>query len=270
MKIKYLSKFLLLFFVVSCATVPLTDRKQLRIIPSSQMMAMSFGQYSTYLTENQAKILKGTKEAEMIQRVGSRIQKSVEAYMAQKGLSSRLNGFQWEFNLINDNTVNAWCMPGGKVVFYTGILPICAGETGVAMVMGHEVAHAIAEHGAERMSQQMIAQGIVVGTQVATMNQSPQMQQIYQSVIGAGAQVGLLKYSRVHESEADEMGIMFAAMAGYDPQEAPKIWERMKALGGGKVPEFMSTHPSHDTRINDLNALMPKALELYNQYKGKY
>lgn len=259
-----------IFWIVGCATVPLTERKQLRLVPSSMMMSMSYTHYNSFLNENRSKVVHGTAESDMIVRVGTRIQRAVEAYMKERGLSSRLNGFRWEFNLVNDPTVNAWCMPGGKVVFYTGILPICAGEEGVAIVMGHEVAHAVAEHGAERMSQQLVAQGIVIGTQIATMEKSPQVQQAFQTAVGLGTTLGLLKYSRVHESEADEMGLMFAAMAGYDPREAPKFWERMRTLGGGQTPEFLSTHPSHETRIKDLNALMPKAVQLYEQYKNKY
>ncbi|MEN7549104.1 M48 family metallopeptidase [Rapidithrix thailandica] len=257
------------FFIFSCSTVPVTGRKQLRLIPSSQMLAMSYSQYDSFLKEN--KVSSNSKQAEMIKRVGRRIQKAVETYMAEQGLSSNLEGFAWEFNLVDDDIANAWCMPGGKVVFYTGILPICKTEEGVAIVMGHEVAHAIAEHGSERMSQGLIAQGLEVGVSLATMKSKPVYQQAFQTAFGVGAQVGMLSFSRQHESEADKIGLIFSSMAGYDPRDAPKFWERMKAAAGGQAPpEFLSTHPSHDTRIKNLNAQLPNAIALYNKYKDKY
>jgi predicted Zn-dependent protease len=250
--------------VLSCKTVPVTGRQQLILIPSSEMMAMSYSQYSQFLNEN--KVLRGTKDAIMIQQMGQRIQKSVEVYMAERGLSNQLRGFEWEFNLVDDPTVNAWCMPGGKVVFYTGILPVTQNENATAIVMGHEIAHAVANHGAERMSQGLLAQGVNVAVNVATMEKSPMLQQLFNTSFGVGSTLGILAFSRKHESEADEMGLFFAAMAGYDPREAPAFWQRMSQLsGGGAPPEFMSTHPSHDRRINDLNALMPKAMEYYEQ-----
>jgi len=255
--------------VLSCRQVPVTGRNQLILIPANEMQAMSYSQYDQFLNENN--VVKTGEQAAMIQRVGSRIQQAVEAYMEQKGLSSRLDGFKWEFNLVNDPTVNAWCMPGGKVVFYTGILPICQDEAGVAVVMGHEIAHAVADHGAERMSQGMVAQGLQIGAGLATMQKSPAFQQLFQTSFGVGAQLGMLSFSRKHESEADELGLIFSAMAGYDPREAPKFWERMSAnSGGGAPPEFMSTHPSHDRRISDLTALLPTAMEYYEKYKDQY
>jgi predicted Zn-dependent protease len=182
--------------------------------------------------------------------------------MESKGASGQLSTFKWEFNLIQDDkTVNAWCMPGGKVAFYTAILPICKDETGVAIVMGHEVAHAIANHGKERMSQGMLANGLL-GTLGAAAGQNPTLtQQILLQSIGMGANVGLLKFSRENESEADHIGLIFMAMAGYDPNEAPKFWERMSSLSGGQQPpEFLSTHPSHETRIKDLEGWIPEAM----------
>ncbi|WP_020530682.1 M48 family metallopeptidase [Flexithrix dorotheae] len=255
--------------VFSCSTVPVTGRKQVMLVSPAEVQAMSFSQYDQFLKEN--KVVTGTKDAEMIKRVGARIQKAVEIYMAEKGLSSKLNGFKWEFNLVEEDVLNAWCMPGGKVVFYTGILPTCQDEKGVAIVMGHEVAHAIAEHGAERMSQQMVAQGVATGLDVATMESSPQIRNIFGASVGMGSQLGILAFSRQHESEADHIGLIFSSMAGYDPSEAPKFWQRMKdSAGGAAPPEFLSTHPSSDTRIKDLNALLPEATEIYNKYKDKY
>ena len=202
------------------------------------------------------------EQTQMVKRVGARIQKAVEEYLASKGASSELNGFQWEYNLIEDpKTVNAWCMPGGKVAFYSAIMPICKDEAGVAVVMGHEVAHAIANHGRERMSQQMLAQ-YGLSTLSSLMGQDPSAgQDLFMQAIGAGTNIGMLKFSRDHESEADRIGLIFMTMAGYDPYQAPAFWERMTAMSGSQEPpEFMSTHPSHATRVHDLNAWIPEAL----------
>lgn len=208
------------------------------------------------------------QQTAMIKSVGAKIQKAAEKYLAEKKQSELLNGFNWEFNLIDDpKTVNAWCMPGGKVAFYTGIMPICKDEAGVAVVMGHEVAHAIANHGGERMSQGLLQQ-LGMSSISAAMGQNPTLtSQIFYQAVGLGSQVGMLKFSRTHESEADEIGLIFMAIAGYDPQEAPKFWERMSAGGGGGQPEWLSTHPSDETRISDLNKLMPKALKYYEKNK---
>jgi predicted Zn-dependent protease len=205
----------------------------------------------------------------LVKNVCAKIQKAVEKFMAEKGHSSELAGFAWEFNLINDpKTVNAWCMPGGKVAFYTGIMPICKDEAGVAVVMGHEVAHAIANHGRERMSQGL-AQEMGISTLGAAMGQNPGLtSQIFLQAVGYGSQIGMLKFSRTHESEADEIGLIFMAIAGYDPREAPKFWERMAAGGGGGTPEWLSTHPSDETRISDLNKNMAKALRYYEKSKN--
>ena len=203
----------------------------------------------------------------MIKRVGERIKGAVERYMAKEGLSSQLQGFNWEFNLIqNDTTANAWCMPGGKVAFYTGILPMCKDENGVAVVMGHEVAHAIANHGRERMSQGLVENGLL-GTLSAAMGENPTMtQQIFQQAIGVGAQLGMLKFSRGQESEADHIGLIFLSMAGYDPNEAPKFWERMVAMSkSASPPEFLSTHPSDDRRITELKGWIPEAMKYYKK-----
>jgi len=185
--------------------------------------------------------------------------------MNDNGYGNSLNGYSWEFNLIdNDSTVNAWAMPGGKVAFYTGILPYCKDEVGIAVVMGHEVSHAIANHGAERMSQGLAIQFGVSSLEVA-MGQDPSAtEQIFLQSVGLSSQLGMLAYGRTHESEADKMGLMFMAMAGYDPREAPKFWERMAKNGGQAPPAWMSTHPSNERRIEDLNANMAEALKYYN------
>jgi predicted Zn-dependent protease len=251
-------------FTNSCSTVPVTGRSQLSIIPASQLMSMSFQQYDTFLKEN--KISKDASQTALIKKIGLKIQKSVEQYFAQKNLSNHLKGYSWEFNLVENDQVNAWCMPGGKVVFYTGILPICKDEAGIATVMGHEIAHAIAEHGGERMSQNLIVQLGGMGLQTALQNEPELTQQLAMTAFGVGAQVGvMLPFSRLHESEADHMGLIFMAMAGYNPSESVEFWQRMAAQGGGAPPEFLSTHPSNQTRINDLKKLIPEAMQHYKK-----
>ena len=252
----------LVLLLAACATVPLTGRKQLSLIPESQMMTMSYQQYDQVLDES--KLSNDAEATAMIRRVGLRIQAAVERYFQQSGNLSHLDGYRWEFNLIESDQANAWCMPGGKVAFYTGILPICRDDTGVAVVMGHEIAHAVARHGGERMSQQLAVQMGGMALSEAVKNEPETTQAIYMSVFAVGAQFGaLLPYSRTHESEADHLGLIFMAMAGYDPREAPKFWQRMSAGAGGKPPEFMSTHPSDETRIRQLDAWMPEALGHY-------
>jgi len=264
-KTKLVSLIFLFLFVVSCSTVPVTGRKQLSLIPSSQMMSMSFQQYDSFLKEHPPS--KDQKQSTMIKNVGRKIQKAVEQYFKQNNMSGHLKGYNWEFNLVDSKDVNAWCMPGGKVVFYTGILPICKDEAGVAVVMGHEIAHAIAEHGGERMSQGLLTQLGGMGLALALQNKPQQTQQLWMTAFGIGAQVGImLPFSRLHESEADHLGLIFMAMAGYNPRLAPEFWKRMAANKGGQAPpEFLSTHPSDQTRINDLNKLMPEALQYYKK-----
>lgn len=258
-----------LLILGACKTVPLTGRKQVSLIPGSQMNAMAVNQYQQVLSES--KVLRGTPEANMVNAVGQKISQAVEQYLRQKGHAEMIKDFKWEFNLIEENVANAWCMPGGKVAFYTGILPICQDEAGIAVVMGHEVAHAIANHGSERMSQGLIQQYGGVALQVAIREQPEKTQGLYMAAYGIGSQYGaMLPFSRLHESEADEMGLVFMAMAGYDPREAPKFWERMAAnSGGSQPPEFMSTHPSNQTRIKDLNANMGEAMKHYLKTQSK-
>ena len=267
MKIKtsFISLVFLFLFVVSCSTVPVTGRKQLSLIPASQMMTTSFQQYDQFIKENPPS--RDQKQTAMIKNVGRKIQKSVEKYFKQKNMSSHLKGYNWEFNLVNSQDVKAWCMTGGKVVFYTGILPICKDEAGVAVVMGHEIAHAIAEHGGERMSQSLLTQLGGVGLALALQNKPAQTQQLWMTAFGIGTQVGvMLPFSRLHESEADHLGLIFMAMAGYNPREAVDFWKRMAANKGGQAPpEFLSTHPADQTRINDLQKLMPEALQYYKK-----
>ncbi len=266
-KIIYLTSAFLLTGAtyMACKRVAVTNRSQLSFIPESQMISMSNEQYGQVI--QQGPLSTNQSQVDMVKRVGNTIKTAVEKYMAEQGRSKELEGYNWEFNLIkNDSTVNAWCMPGGKVAFYTGILPVCIDEAGIAVVMGHEVAHAIAHHGNERMSQQIVAEA---GGQVASVmlsTKSPLTQQLFQTAYGAGAQYGvILPFSRKHESEADKMGLVFMAMAGYDPHVAVAFWKRMSTISGGQAPpEFMSTHPADARRVADLEAYLTEALKYYH------
>ncbi len=263
-----LKKVILLFIVgliiYGCATVPVTGRRQLSLVSNSEILPLSFDQYAQVLKEN--KISDNKEWTAMVKNAGKRIQVAAERFMRESGVANQLDGYAWDFNLIESETVNAWCMPGGKVAFYTGIMPICKTEEGVAVVMGHEVAHAIANHGRERMSQGLVT-NLGLSTVGAAMGSNPTLtQQIFMQSVGVGSQLGMLKFSRTHESEADKIGLIFMAMAGYNPREAPEFWKRMEAKAGGqRPPEFLSTHPSPDTRIQDLNAQMPEALKYYRK-----
>jgi predicted Zn-dependent protease len=251
--------------IYACATVPVTGRKQLSLVSNAEIIPMANTQYREVIKKGP--LSTNQEQTALVRNVGVKIQKAVEKYMAEKGWSSQLEGFAWEFNLIDDpKTVNAWCMPGGKVAFYTAILPICKDESGVAVVMGHEVAHAIANHGRERMSQGLMA-NMGISTLGAAMGQNPGMTtDIFMQAVGMGTQIGMLKFSRQHESEADRIGLIFMAIAGYDPNQAPIFWERMSAgAGGQKPPEWLSTHPSDETRIKDLKAAMPEAMKYYKK-----
>ena len=264
-------KFLIAFIIfeailVACSTVPVTGRRQFNIIPDSEMLAMSYQQYDQFLTEN--KLSTNHEQTAMVKRIGHHIEEAVTEYLISLNYTDLLDGYDWEFNLVEDPNVNAWCMPGGKVVVYTGILPVTKDENGLAVVMGHEIAHAIAEHGSERMSQELIRQMGGMALSVALKDEPQETRAMWLAAYGMGSEVGImLPYSRMHESEADHMGLIFMAMAGYDPREAPVFWERMSAAGGSKPPEWLSTHPSGETRINNLNAWMPEAMEYYNKSK---
>ncbi len=262
---KILFLLAILILIIGCSTVPITGRKTFNLIPESQMNAMSFSQYDEFLKTN--KLSSNKTQTGMVKRVGSKIQKAVEQYFADNGMSNKLSGYEWEFNLVDSDDVNAWCMPGGKVVVYTGILPVTKDEAGLAVVMGHEIAHAIGGHGSERMSQGMLVQlgGMALST---ALEQKPaETQQIWMTAFGVGAQFGvMLPFSRLHESEADHLGLIFMAMAGYDPNTAIEFWQRMKAMKGGQAPpEFLSTHPADATRISDLKKLLPEAMNYYKK-----
>ena len=243
--------------VTACKTNPFTGKKTLNFYGNSSIFPTAFAQYDQFLGEN--KVVKNTSEAQMITNVGQRIASAAEKWLSANGYQGYLKDYKWEYNLVNDETVNAWAMPGGKIVFYTGILPICDGETGVAVVMGHEVAHALADHGAQRMSAGALQQaGAVAGS---VLIQDAQKLNIFNQAYGVGSSVGvMLPFSRSHETEADRIGIQIMAIAGYNPDEAAELWKRMKAKSGGEAPaEFMSTHPSNDTRIKNLTEWAPEA-----------
>jgi predicted Zn-dependent protease len=253
----------ILFLVTACSTVPVTGRKQLSLIPRSTILPMSFQQYDEFLKSH--KISTNKEQTHLVKRVGIRIQKAVEAYFVERNKSHQLKGYAWEFNLVESEEVNAWCMPGGKVVVYTGILPITKDESGLAVVMGHEIAHAIAGHGSERMSQGLAVQMGGMALSTALAQKPEQTQQLWMTAFGLGSQVGvMLPYSRLHESEADHLGLIFMAMAGYDPNHAIGFWQRMAEGKGGQVPpEFMSTHPASETRIARIRALIPEVMPYY-------
>lgn len=257
--------FLLIVSILGwgCSTVPITGRKQVSFIPDSEMLAMSFNQYAQFIRNN--KVIEGTKDARMVKRIGQKISKSVEGYFAQKNMAEHLKGYDWEFNLIDNKQVNAWCMPGGKVVVYTGILPYTKTEEGLAVVIGHEIAHAVAEHGSERMSQQMLVQMGGMALSKAIEEKPVETRNLFMTAYGLGAQFGaLLPYSRLHESEADRLGLIFMAMAGYHPKHAITFWQRMAENSQGEdIPEFMRTHPSDQKRINNLKKLQPEAMKYY-------
>jgi len=253
------------FVIISCSTVALTGRNQLNIIPSSEMLAASFQQYNEFMHAN--KTSSDANNTRMVKRVGLNIQNAVQRYFAANNMTDRLAGYSWEFNLIESPDINAWCMPGGKVVVYTGILPFTQNESVLAVVMGHEIAHAVADHGSERMSHVLLTQLGGMALSEALSSQPQLTSGLLLGLYGIGAQVGvLLPYSRVQESEADRLGLIFMAIAGYDPSVAVSFWERMAAEKQGQEPiEFLSTHPSDRTRIDDIKTHLPEAMKYFKK-----
>lgn len=259
--------FLFAAFVLilsSCKTVPVTGRKQLNLVPDFMIREMAFSQYDSFVKASAALPVHDAR-AQMVQRAGTKIQVAVEKYMHANGMGKELKNFKWEFNTINDKMVNAWCMPGGKVVVYTGILPIAQTEQGLAVVMGHEIAHAVARHGNERMSEALLIGLGGLALEEALKEKKQQTQLLFLGLYVVGSTLALeLPNSRMQESEADKLGLIFMSMAGYNPEEAVPFWQRMAANNkGGKLPEFLSTHPSDETRIKKLSALIP---EIKSQY----
>lgn len=256
----------LLFLISSCSTVPITGRQRVNIISDTEILPASFAQYEGFLKEN--KISTNAEMTNEVKQVGGRISKAVDKFMRVNGMITEANSYKWEFNLIEDEAVNAWCLPGGKVVFYTGILPICKNTDGIAAVMGHEVAHAFAKHGQERMTTVYGQQLGAIALSLGTANQDTKTQEMWNVIYGVGTQFGvILPYSRVHETEADKLGMVFMIMAGYNPEEAVNVWVRMNEQSStSEMPEFLSTHPSNETRINTLRAYLPTAKTLAAKY----
>ena len=263
--------FLLILFaslITGCTQNLVTGRKQLSLVSETELQSMASQEYKNFLNENKVVSASNNRDAEMVRRVGTRIASSIKTYYDGKGMPSILEGYQWEFNLVDHKDANAWAMPGGKVVVYTGLLGITQNEAALAVVIGHEITHAIAQHGSERMSQGLLQQLGGTALQIALANKPAQTQNLFLTAYGVGSTLGgTLPFSRKEESEADKFGLFFSAMAGYNPQEAIPFWERMAAAGGAKPPEFMSSHPSDANRIANLKAIMPQAMAFYKPVK---
>lgn len=262
---KIAALFVVAAVVVGCATNPVTGRKQFKLVSESELQAMATQEYRQFLSTNRVVNPSADRDAEMVRRVGNRLAAAVQTYYKQQGIADQLAGYKWEFNLVNNNDANAWAMPGGKVVVYTGLLPITQNEAALANVLGHEISHAIFQHGNERMSQGLAQQLGGVALSVATSSQPAATQNLFMQAYGLGSNVlGILPFSRKHELEADRYGMIWSAMAGYNPREAINLWKRMAAKSNGQnPPEFFSTHPAEQTRINQLEKYLPEALKYY-------
>jgi predicted Zn-dependent protease len=257
MKKLYVFASILLLFS-GCASNPLLGRSTMAFVDNRELFPASFAQYEAFLNENT--VVSGTEDSAMVSRVGARLANAAQKWLASEGYSRYLDDYKWEYKLVLDNTVNAWCMPGGKIVVYTGILPLTQTEEGLAVVLGHEIAHALLNHGQQRMSAGVLQEIGAVGLSLVVGNQSSESQALAMTAYGAGSSLfGTMPFSRKHESEADHYGLILMAIAGYNPDEAIPFWERMAALGGGGTPEFLSTHPSDETRIKQLEAWLPEA-----------
>ncbi|WP_461256494.1 M48 family metallopeptidase [Treponema sp. R80B11-R83G3] len=263
-------KFLLIILLcltslLTCVTNPLTKQKTMALVGNSELFSASFQQYNQFLSEN--KVVNGTSDAKMVERIGANIRRAAEKWLASEGNSSYLKDYKWEYHLVDSKQINAWCMPGGKIVVYTGILPLTQTEDGLATVMGHEVAHALLNHGQQRVSASVLQQIGAVGVAIAASGLSKESQALIMAAYGVGTTLGgTLPFSRKHESEADHYGLLLMAIAGYNPEASVPFWQRMSALGGG-TPEFLSTHPSDKTRIKQLRALIPEAKKKARQIK---
>ncbi|MDN5287650.1 MAG: family peptidase [Mucilaginibacter sp.] len=262
-KFKPALALIIVIALYSCSTVPLTGRRQLSLVGDADVNQSAAASYKQLLTDPKTKVITSSADAQRIKRIGSRLSAAIERYLNDNGYGNQYS-FQWEFNLIQSSEVNAWCMPGGKVAVYSGLLPVANTDAYLAVVMGHEIGHAIARHSAERISQQMAVQGVGGAVGVATAGQSSATQGIINQLYGVGGNLVLLKYSRSQESEADRLGLTFMAMAGYDPHNAVAFWQRMAAQNkGGAQPELLSTHPADATRIQDIQNRIPEAMKYY-------
>lgn len=254
--------------MAGCALNLLTGRNQLSLVKESDLQLMAVSQYKTFLSENKVLNPATSNEAATVDRVGARIANAITKYYNNQGKGSMLEGYLWEFNTIDSKEINAWCMPGGKVVVYTGLLPVTQNEASLAIVMGHEIAHSVAKHGNERMSQAMVQQMGGMALEVALAQKPKETQDLFMTTYGIGTDVGaMLPWSRQQETEADQYGLIFSAMAGYDPREAIPFWERMSKAGGASPPEFLSTHPSDETRLKKLKQFLPEAMKYYTAGK---
>jgi predicted Zn-dependent protease len=248
----------LILAAIACATNPYTEKSTMALVDNDSLLASSFSQYRQFL--NESTVIAGTADAAMVDQVGNRIRQAAEKWAASSGQSSYLDKYRWEYHLVRSNEVNAWCMPGGKIVVYTGILPVTRDEEGLAVVLGHEVAHALLNHGQQRASAGVLQQAGAVGVEVLTAGKSKATQELAQAAYGAGSTLmGTLPFSRAHESEADHIGLILMTIAGYNPDLSVTFWERMAALGGSGTPQFLSTHPSDETRISNLQKWIPEA-----------
>ena len=268
-KLKMILMSLAAALMVSCGTtntVPITGRQQSLMVSDGEVLTLSTQQYQEFMKT--AKLSTNATNTAMVKRVGQNLANAVNNYLRANGLANDVQNYKWTFNLVQDKQVNAWCMPGGLICVYEGLLPVTQNEASLAIVLGHEIAHAVARHSAEQMSTQMKQQqGIQIGSAIAGMlGMGSNTQSIVQAVVAQGFNFKNLKYSRDHENEADHMGLIFAAMAGYDPQVATSFWQRMAASSTNQTSEFLSDHPSDATRIKNIQGWMPEALKYY---KGK-
>jgi len=262
---KYIAIISIAFLLIECSTVPITGRKRINFVGDAEVLPTSFAQYKGFLEKNKKSTDKNATEK--VRAIGKNISNAVDRFMRANQMKSEADAYRWEFNLIEDKTVNAWCMPGGKVVFYTGIMPICKNDDGIAAVMGHEVAHAFAKHGQERMSSAQVQQGL--GALVSIGTAKNKNSKYFNLAYGIGSQVGMLAFSREHEAEADKLGLVFMIMAGYNGEEAAEVWVRMSKRGGkSKQPGFLSTHPSNESRIQNLRAFLPEARLLAKKFNA--
>lgn len=255
---KLLALLVVSFLLFQCSTVPITGRKRINFYSDSQVLPSSFSQYDQFLKKN--KLSTNEIQTKKIKDIGARISKAVDKFMRANGMTKEADAYKWEFNLVEDKTINAWCLPGGKVVFYTGILPICKNDDGIAAVMGHEIAHAFAKHGQERMTTGTFQQLGGIGVALATNQKDERTQQIWSMAYGLGSTAGVLAFSRTHETEADKLGLVFMLMAGYNGEEAAQIWVRMSQnTKGSSTPKLLRTHPTNEDRIKNLKAYLPEA-----------
>ena len=262
---KILSLLLSACLLTGCVLNLVTGRKQLTLVNDADLRLMAVSQYNTFLKDNKVLSSGTSRDAAMVDRIGARIANAITKYYNTEEKKSVLEGYSWEFNTIDDKKViNAWCMPGGKVVVYTGLLSVTQNETAMAIVMGHEIAHSVAKHGNERMSQALVQQMGGMALEIALAQKPQETQDLFMATYGIGSQLGaMLPWSRQQETEADQYGLIFSAMAGYDPREAIPFWQRMSEAGGGSPPEFLSTHPSDETRLRKLKQFIPEALKYY-------